>query len=43
MEEVVGRVNRAVGVSEKVGKEIRKWIPKSGDEMIEMYKRYKGC
>jgi gas vesicle protein len=43
MEEVVGRVNRAVVVSEKVGKEIRKWIPKSGDEMIEMYKRYKGC
>jgi hypothetical protein len=40
MEEVVGRVNRAVVVSEKVSKEIRKWIPKGGDEMIEMYKRY---
>jgi hypothetical protein len=43
MDEVVGRVNRAVLGSEKASKEISKWVPKSGDEIIEMYKRYQGC
>lgn len=43
MDEVIRKVNKAVLVSEKVSKEIRNWIPKSGDDLIEMFKRYKGC
>ena len=43
MEEEIRKVNKAVLVSEKVSKEIRNWIPKSGDDLIEMFKRYQGC
>ena len=42
-DEEIRKVKSGLRLSERVSRDIRKWTPQNGDDLIEMYRMYKGC